>query len=430
MKVDISSILPQRPPFVMVEDFVSYSPETVVTALTVRADNIFFEDGALSAEGLMENFAQTCAARIGYINKYILHKDVNIGYIGAVKNWELKRLPREGERILTRIDVIQEIGPMVKVRAEASVDTDPLASGEITIALSDIAVSPGAEAATSATATPMPSQKTASQPLPQAATEQLVEVRGNKLTFYEVAADGSRRKVLSSPCGYGRNGFALPPAGLQSSEGSPRPDTSSLPVKHEGDGRTPVGVFPLDLAFGLAGNPGTALPWRDITQGSYWSEEPDTYNNWVELPSAGNEVCKVSEKPGHLAQKRPKTCTVSQESGHLTHPDAERQSPAAGPMPAGEHLADYPVQYKYAASIGYNTEKPVFGAGSAIFLHCFGPRKGLSRLLHLPAWLRGLFRCADISTAGCISVPESVMLRLLLALRPEAKICITPNNNN
>ena len=99
-------------------------------------------------------------------------------------------------------------------------------------------------------------------------------------------------------------------------------------------------------------------------------------------------------------------------------------------MPAGEHLADYPVQYKYAASIGYNTEKPVFGAGSAIFLHCFGPRKGLSRLLHLPAWLRGLFRCADISTAGCISVPESVMLRLLLALRPEAKICITPNNNN
>lgn len=473
MKVDISSILPQRPPFVMVEDFVSYSPETVVTALTVRADNIFFEDGALSAEGLMENFAQTCAARIGYINKYILHKDVNIGYIGAVKNWELKRLPREGERILTRIDVIQEIGPMVKVRAEASADSDLLASGEMTIALSDIAVSPGAEAATSAT--PMPSQKTASQPLPLAATEQLVEVRGNRLTFYEVAADGSRRKVLSSPCGYGRNGFALPPAGLPFSEGCPFQGgdartgaVPSLPIKREGDGRTPVGVFPLDLLFGTGPDPrnsrsckdssnsagvffgsnqastdtaephsgdggqsvGTVLPYRQITPFSYWSGEPDTYNNWVELPSAGNEVCKVSEKPGHLAQKRPKTCTVSQESGHLTHPDAERQSPAAGPMPASEHLADYPVQYKYAASIGYNTEKPVFGAGSAIFLHCFGPRKGISRLLHLPAWLRGLFRCADISTAGCISVPERVMLRLLRALRPGAKICITPNNNN
>ena len=283
MKVDISSILPQRPPFVMVEDFVSYSPETVVTALTVRADNIFFEDGALSAEGLMENFAQTCAARIGYINKYILHKDVNIGYIGAVKNWELKRLPREGERILTRIDVIQEIGPMVKVRAEASVDTDPLASGEMTIALSDIAVSPGAEAATSATATPgvapkirdfrgpqWPAQKTASQPLPQAATEQLIEVRGHRLTFYEVAADGSRRKVLRSFCGYGRNGFALPPAGMPFSEGCPFQGgdartgaVPSLPVKHEGDGRTPVGVFPLDLLFGTGPDPRNSRSCKD-----------------------------------------------------------------------------------------------------------------------------------------------------------------------
>ena len=162
MKVDISAILPQRPPFVMIEDFVSYSPETVVTALTVSGSNIFFEDGCLSAEGLMENFAQTCAARIGYINKYILHKDVNIGYIGAVKNWELKRLPREGEKVVTRIDVIQEIGPMVKVKAEARVGEDGLARGEMTIALSDIAVEPGAEAATSATATLGPAQKTAS----------------------------------------------------------------------------------------------------------------------------------------------------------------------------------------------------------------------------------------------------------------------------
>ena len=93
-------------------------------------------------------------------------------------------------------------------------------------------------------------------------------------------------------------------------------------------------------------------------------------------------------------------------------------------MPSSEHLADYPVHYKYAAAIGYNTAAPVFGAGSAIFLHCFGPRKGISRLLHLPAWLRGLFRCSDIATAGCISVPEAVMVRLLRSLRPGAKIKI------
>lgn len=389
MKVDISAILPQRPPFVMIDEFLSYSPETVQTALTVSGGNIFFEDGCLSAEGLMENFAQTCAARIGYINKYILHKDVNIGYIGAVKNWVLTRLPREGEKVVTRIDVIQEIGPMVKVKAEARAGEDLLAAGEMTIALSDIAVEPGAEAATSATA----SQKTASQPLPLAAPGQLIEVRGNRLALYEIAADGSRRKVLRSPCGHGRNGFALPPASLPPTPVVPaaQPEASAgaaLPVKREGDGRTPIGTYPLELAFGLAGNPGTALPWRDIGPDSYWSGEPDSYNTWVELPQ-GKDPASSSR-----------------------------------PMPSSEHLADYPVHYKYAAAIGYNTAAPVFGAGSAIFLHCFGPRKGISRLLHLPARLRGLFRCSDIATAGCISVPEAVMLRLLRSLRPGAKIKI------
>lgn len=417
MKVDISAILPQRPPFVMIDEFLSYSPETVQTALTVSGSNIFFEDGCLSAEGLMENFAQTCAARIGYINKYILHKDVNIGYIGAVKNWELTRLPREGEKVVTRIDVIQEIGPMVKVKAEARAGEDLLAAGEMTIALSDIAVEPGAEAATSATATRVPPQKTASQPLPQADGEQLIEVRGNRLTFYEVAADGSRRKVLCSPCGHGRNGFALPPAGLPSASvaSSGQPEASAgavLPVKREGDGRTPIGTYPLELAFGLAGNPGTALPWRDIGPDSYWSGEPDSYNTWVESTSE-NKTFPAVQTVDHLEQKRPISSPAVQEMDHL-----EQQKVA------GEHLADYPVQYKYAAAIGYNTAAPVFGAGSAIFLHCFGPRKGISRLLHLPAWLRGFFRCSDIATAGCISVPESVMLRLLRALRLGAKIKI------
>ena len=413
MKVDISAILPQRPPFVMIDEFLSYSPETVQTALTVCESNIFFEDGCLSAEGLMENFAQTCAARIGYINKYILHKDVNIGYIGAVKNWALNRLPREGERIVTQIDVIQEIGPMVKVKAEARVGEDVLACGEMTIALSDIAVEPGAEAATSATASRDPAQKTASQPLPQAAPGQLIEVRGNRLALYEIAADGSRRKVLRSPCGHGRNGFGLPPAGLPSSAGQLEASADvALPVKREGDGRTPIGTYPLELAFGVAGNPGTALPWRDITPYSYWSEEQDSYNTWVECLSE-SKVFQVSQSLDHLEQKRPISSPAVQEMDHLEQQKA-----------AGEHLADYPLQYKYAAAIGYNTAAPVFGAGSAIFLHCFGPRKGISRLLHLPAWLRGFFRCSDIATAGCISVPEAVMLRLLRSLRPGAKIKI------
>lgn len=181
--------------------------------------------------------------------------------------------------------------------------------------------------------------------------EQRIIVRGHRFELWETAPDGRRHRLLRCYCGYGRNGFAAFPA---------------PGAKREGDGRTPVGVFPLELAFGLAPNPGTALPWRDVTPSSFWSGDKENYNTWQESP------CKE-----------------------------------------GERLADYPVQYKYAAVIGYNTVEPQFGAGSAIFLHCYGTRK---------SW----FQCRGkrTATAGCISIPEKVMVRLLKVLRPGAVIDI------
>ena len=59
---------------------------------------------------------------------------------------------------------------------------------------------------------------------------------------------------------------------------------------------------------------------------------------------------------------------------------------------AGEHLADYPTAYKYAIDTGYNAGR-IYQKGSAIFLHCKSQR----------GW----------TTAGCVCVPENVMLRIL-----------------
>ena len=59
---------------------------------------------------------------------------------------------------------------------------------------------------------------------------------------------------------------------------------------------------------------------------------------------------------------------------------------------AGEHLINY-YQYKYAMAIGFNRNPVVYKKGSAIFLHC----KSYDH------W----------STAGCVSVEESVMKKLL-----------------
>ena len=135
--VDVAAILPQRPPFVLVSRLKSFSFERTVTELDVRDDNVFIEDGCLVPEGLIENIAQTCAARIGFINKYILLKPVNIGYVCAVKDFKVERSPRFGETLVTTIDLTGDFGTMLIVSATVRSASSILATGTMTIALDD-----------------------------------------------------------------------------------------------------------------------------------------------------------------------------------------------------------------------------------------------------------------------------------------------------
>ena len=73
------------------------------------------QDGHLCSAGLIENVAQTCATRIGWLNR---DKPVKIGVIGSVSNLEIIRLPRVGQSLTTRVDVLSEIFEALVVHAE------------------------------------------------------------------------------------------------------------------------------------------------------------------------------------------------------------------------------------------------------------------------------------------------------------------------
>ena len=133
-KIDIQELLPQRPLFVMVDHLTDYSETQSSCDLTIREDNVFCEDGELAAAGLVEHIAQTCAARLGYYNKYILKTGVRLGFIGEVKDLDIVRLPRQGERINTTITVIQEIFDVTLVNAEVRVGTEVIATTRLKIA--------------------------------------------------------------------------------------------------------------------------------------------------------------------------------------------------------------------------------------------------------------------------------------------------------
>ena len=131
---DILTLLPQRPPMVMVDRLVHCDLVVTETELTVREDNIMVDNGRLSACGLIENIAQTCAARMGYIN-LSSGKEVRVGVIGALRDMEIHSLPKVGDKIETRIEVSDEVFGMTLAQASSRCGDTLLASGTIKIAL-------------------------------------------------------------------------------------------------------------------------------------------------------------------------------------------------------------------------------------------------------------------------------------------------------
>ncbi|MGN0281676.1 MAG: pseudouridylate synthase [Prevotella sp.] len=138
--IDIHELLPQQPPFVMIDRLEYFDDKSTICRLVVDADNMFCDDGKLSASGLIENIAQTCAARLGYVNKYVLKKDVQVGYIGAIRNLEINRLPSVGETLLTTIVVEESVLGMTLASAEIKSGDEIIATTTIKIALRDESV--------------------------------------------------------------------------------------------------------------------------------------------------------------------------------------------------------------------------------------------------------------------------------------------------
>jgi len=134
--IPLNELLPQRPPFVMIDRLVSCDAVFAVTELTVREDNIFVENGHLTSSGLIENIAQTCAARIGYLNLNA-GGTVKIGVIGAISNLDIARTPEIGEKLETTVELISEVFQMTLVDAVVRSNDEEIVRASMKIALTD-----------------------------------------------------------------------------------------------------------------------------------------------------------------------------------------------------------------------------------------------------------------------------------------------------
>lgn len=137
--IDVLTLLPQRPPFVMIDCLTHFDDVLTASRFQVKADNIFMgDDGVLNSCALAENIAQTCAARMGYINQYILKNKVKLGFIGDIKHLKIWREARVGDELRTEIEVMQEVLQMTLVKATVKVGEETIVTADMKIALTDI----------------------------------------------------------------------------------------------------------------------------------------------------------------------------------------------------------------------------------------------------------------------------------------------------
>jgi predicted hotdog family 3-hydroxylacyl-ACP dehydratase len=134
---NILSCIPQRTPFVMVDKLL-FSDETITrSAFVVKEHNIFVENGCLKEPGLVENIAQTAAARAGYIS-YLENKPVALGYIGAIKNLEIYFLPQTGDKLITEITVQNQIFDVTLISGKIKCNEKEVAKCEMKIFINQI----------------------------------------------------------------------------------------------------------------------------------------------------------------------------------------------------------------------------------------------------------------------------------------------------
>ena len=139
-EIDILDLLPQRLPFIMVDKLTHFDWVSAKTVFTVREDNIFCKDGMMEEAGLLENIAQTCAARTGFKQR-LENKDVNdkikIGVIAMIHTLEMKRRPVAGEVLETSMAIEEEHFSAMLVRSEVKTGDETIATCRMKLFLTE-----------------------------------------------------------------------------------------------------------------------------------------------------------------------------------------------------------------------------------------------------------------------------------------------------
>ena len=107
-KEHITEYIPQAHPIVMIDTLNYCEGDTTRTTFKIEEGNIFVKNGIFHEPGIIENIAQTAAAKAGYeVKKH--GAEPLLGFIGAVKDLKIHAFPKVGDILETTVVIKTEI---------------------------------------------------------------------------------------------------------------------------------------------------------------------------------------------------------------------------------------------------------------------------------------------------------------------------------
>lgn len=129
-KEAVENLLPQKFPFVMVDSMLSYSETSLVSGYTIKSDNIFFDNNTFLEAGLIEHMAQSVALHTGY-QFFLRNETAPTGYIGSIKEIEIKKLPKIDDSIQSTVTILQEFAGITLVNIVTTLNNEEIANGQM-----------------------------------------------------------------------------------------------------------------------------------------------------------------------------------------------------------------------------------------------------------------------------------------------------------
>lgn len=126
----VENLLPQKFPFVMVDAMHSYTETSLVSGLKIQSDNIFAVENTFLEAGLIEHMAQSVALHTGY--QFFLKNEIApTGYIGSIKEIEIKKLPKVNDNIQSEVTILQEFAGITLVDIVTTLNNEEIARGQM-----------------------------------------------------------------------------------------------------------------------------------------------------------------------------------------------------------------------------------------------------------------------------------------------------------